>query len=54
MKYLIIILICLCSCKATETIKKPIAFKDDLNKSIVDGFYNNDTTGISKNIYFLR
>lgn len=58
MKYLIILLICSCvGCKATETLKtekKSITFKDDLNQSIINGFYNNDTTGKSKNIYFLR
>jgi len=27
--------------------------RDELNKSIIEGFYNNDTTGLSQDIYLL-
>lgn len=29
-------------------------FVNDLNQSIIDGFYGGDTTGIGKNIYLIR
>jgi hypothetical protein len=29
-------------------------FVNDLNASIIEGFYNNDTTGISESIYLLK
>ena len=52
-KILIIIFIAIfvSSCKVQHQY---ISFKDDVNKSIIDGFYNNDTTNISKTIYLLR
>ena len=59
MKHLLFILaILLTSC----SIEKPLinicnadsSFKDDVNKSIVDGFFDGDTTNIPKNTYFLK
>lgn len=36
-----------------ETFKNEYTLKNDINTSIIDGFYDNDTTGISKTIYIL-
>lgn len=54
-KIIILILITLYGCSSTKhTVYKEIpSFKDDINKSIIDGFYNNDTTNIG-NIYLLK
>ncbi len=30
------------------------SLKDDINNSIIDGFYDNDTTGIGDKIYLLK
>lgn len=54
MKYFIALLlsILLASCTSTVDLSKT-SFKDDLNSSVMD-FYDNDTTGISNEIYFIR
>jgi hypothetical protein len=68
MKYLIIILIFFAfSCKVQEkttcynelsfnskNIVNTNEFRDELNKSIIDGFYDNDTSGISHKIYLIK
>ena len=62
MKYLIIIIcLYLFSCTTVKTVNQNISmlnnlpnFKNELNKSIIDGFYNNDTIGISKTIYLIK
>ena len=59
MKYLLFFsIILLAGCATTKQknfrYKSDFSLKDELNKSIVDGFYNSDTTKISKNTYFLR
>ncbi len=58
-KYLLILVtILITSCSSTKqsfsTYDKNFSLKDDINLSIIDGFYNGDTTGISKNIYLLK
>ena len=57
-KYLLLILsffiVSCSSTKQTVSTNKNFSLKDDINKSIIDGFYNGDTTGISKNIYLLK
>jgi len=58
-KYLLLILsFFIVSCSSTKqtvsTYDKNYSLKDDINKSIIDGFYNGDTIGISKNIYLLK
>ena len=35
-------------------IIKTYSIKDEMNKSIIDGFYDNDTTGIGNKIYLLK
>ncbi len=60
-KIIILILITLYGCSSTKhTVYKEISvyeeissFKDDINKSIIDGFYNNDTTNVV-DIYLLK
>lgn len=57
MKYLLIVLVFLTiSCSSTKesiyTYDKNFSIKNEINQSIIDGFYNGDTTGVSKNIYF--
>jgi hypothetical protein len=37
-----------------DSIEMSFSIKDEINKSIIDGFYNNDTTGIGNSIYLLR
>lgn len=58
-KYLLIfITLLITSCSLTKqpahSYDKNFSLKDEINKSIIEGFYNNDTTGISKNIYLLK
>ena len=45
-----------CSTAKKHTIEDVLnySFKDELNKSIIDGFYDSDTTGIGKDIYLLK
>jgi len=31
-----------------------VSTKDEINSSIIEGFYNNDTVGISKNIFLAK
>ena len=40
--------------KDEKYIIKVTALKDDINESIIDGFYNGDTTGLSSKIYFIK
>jgi hypothetical protein len=61
MKYfLIIIFILITSCSISKSNKSETVYndnfslKDEMNKSIIDGFYNGDTTNISQNIYFIK
>ena len=58
-KYLLILAtILITSCSSTKqsvsTYNKDFSLKDEINQSIIDGFYNGDTTSISKNIYLLK
>ena len=59
LKYLLILVtILITSCSSTKqsisTYNKDFSLKDEINQSIIDGFYNGDTTDISKNIYLLK
>jgi hypothetical protein len=60
MKYLLICLMVLIfGCSTTKENFNVIdnnefSLKNELNQSIIDGFFNNDTTGISNNFYFLN
>jgi hypothetical protein len=58
MKYILFLLILACSCSTTnQTYNKfnyNVSIKDDLNAAIIDGFYDNDTVGISNNIYLIK
>jgi hypothetical protein len=59
MKYIFIFIIAVTfsSCACQKEIQKPLSlteFKNDINSSIIDGFYNNDTVGISQTIYLLK
>jgi uncharacterized lipoprotein YajG len=52
-----ILILTSCSAPSNTTSSyciKPTEFVNELNASIIDGFYNNDTTGISKSIYLLK
>ncbi len=54
---LIFIIILNYSCsisKDLNIINDNFSLKEDINKSIVDGFFNNDTLGISETIYLLK
>ena len=59
MKYFIFIFILMilnaCSMKRVHIYEEELhTFKDDVNKSIIDGFYDNDTTNISETVYLLK
>lgn len=52
MKYILIVIsFCLSSCVVQE---KPYSIKDEINNSIIDGFYDNDTTLITIQTYFVK
>jgi len=58
-KYLLIfLLILITSCssikQSVSTCDENFSLKDEINKSIIDGFYNNDTTDIGDKIYLLK
>jgi len=57
MKYITILLfLFIASCVSNKypSVRLEISLKDEINKSIFDGFYNNDSTKISKEIYFIK
>jgi hypothetical protein len=51
MKYIILLVI---GCSEPKPINTDTPFKDDINNSIIDGFYNNDTIGKSHLIYLIK
>jgi uncharacterized lipoprotein YajG len=51
---ILILTACSAPSKTTSYCIKPTEFVNELNASIIDGFYHNDTTGISKSIYLLK
>lgn len=58
-KLLIIISIyILCSCKTSKNLStketKPFNFSEDINESIIDGFFDGDTSLVPQNTYFLK
>jgi hypothetical protein len=60
-KYLILLItITILTIAYSTTTKQPVktnyevSTKDEINSSIIEGFYNNDTVGISKSIYLLK
>ena len=52
--FLIFITVIISSCATNKITTKPSEFDNDLKASIIDGFYDNDTTKIPTNTYFLR
>ena len=54
--FLFLLIFCCCSCSVQ--MHTPIidmhSLRDDMNASVIDGFYQNDTIGISKTIYLLK
>ena len=56
MKYLLLILtIILMNCTSNKKIyKTTFSLKNDINQSIIDGFFDGDTTKINKDTYFLK
>jgi hypothetical protein len=53
MKYIILLSFFITSCSTPKPINDT-SFKDDINNSIIDGFYNNDTIGKSHLIYLIK
>ena len=51
MKYIILLVI---GCSDPKPINTDTSFKDYINNSIIDGFYNNDTIGKSHLIYLIK
>jgi len=57
---LILLLFISLSCSVTKPKQEVYKFnnefslKDEINKDIIEAFYNNDTTGISNQIYLLK
>lgn len=60
MRILIVLMFLITMNSCVVNKQKPFVYhdtfslKDDINNSIIDGFYDNDTIGISKNIRLLR
>jgi hypothetical protein len=54
MKYIILLSFFITSCSTSKPINPYTSFKDDINNSIIDGFYNNDTIGKSHLIYLIK
>jgi len=60
LKYILLILLFfIVSCSSKKqiisiTYNNEFSFKDEINKSIIDGFYNGDTTNIGNDIYLLK
>lgn len=52
MKYLLLLLF-MCSCTVSRQ-KDVVSLKQELNDSVIDGFYDNDTTGMTGKIYLLK
>jgi len=52
--FLVSFTLLLASCSTPKSIVDVNYFKNELNASIIDGFYNNDTVGISKSIYLVK
>jgi uncharacterized lipoprotein YmbA len=54
-KYIIaLILISLASCATTKQATKTFSFRDEVNNSIIDGFYGGDKTQLSKDVFLLK
>ena len=54
MKYIILLSFFITSCSTPKPINTDTSFKDDINKSIIDGYYNNDTIGKSHLIHLIK
>ena len=58
MKKIIILLVILtlASCQSERVVVKVTVktLTEDINESIVDGFYNNDTVGLTSKIYLVK
>jgi len=54
-KYIIaLIFISLASCVATKQTTKTFSFRDEVNNSIIDGFYGGDKTQLPKGVFLLN
>ena len=51
---IIISLNCFISKPAPYYYENEFSLKDDINQSIIDGFYNGDTNNIGNEIYLLK
>lgn len=40
--------------KKAVSVLENYSLKDEMNKSVIDGFYNNDTCGIGNKIYLMK
>lgn len=56
--FIIILLVLFISCSGEKQITQSgelnYSIKEDINKDIVESFYNNDTIGIGHKIYLLK
>jgi hypothetical protein len=54
-KYIIaLIFISLASCAMTKQTTKTFSFRDEVNNSIIDGFYDGDKTQLPKAVFLLN
>lgn len=51
---MIIVSSCASIKQSTSNYSENCLLKDDINNSIIDGFYTNDTINISKTIYLIK
>ena len=57
MKHIIIIIVLIIvavGCTSTNHLPENFSLKDEINNSIIDGFYYGDTTGVANDIYLLN
>ena len=56
MKYILILLIILTGCSTSKTsyTEKKSSLTEDVNMSIVNDFYDGDTTKVSSQVYLLK
>jgi hypothetical protein len=56
--YFLFVLIVLSGCSTNKRVpyryEDNFSLNDEMNKSIIDGFYGGDTTGIGHKIYLLK
>ena len=58
MKFLMLLLLSVISFSCVSIKEQPqnmaYSLKNELNQSIIDGFFDGDTTKITKNTYFIK